>query len=306
MDKKILIVDDLHPILLDLLKSYFVLDYRPTIGLEEAASIIMDYNGLIIRSKFNVSHEFLEKAQNLEFIARAGAGIDNIDEKAIIKTRVKILNAPEANRDAVAEHALGLLLSLLNNINTSNTQVKDGKWIREGNRGYELNNKTVGIIGYGNTGSSFAKLLRDFNVKILAHDKYKTKFGNGYVNESSLQELLKESDIISLHIPLTEETKYYADNNFFSSLDKPIWFLNTSRGKIVNISALLKAMKAKKILGAALDVLEQEPPRDADWFNDLVNNDKVLLTPHIAGWTYESYKKISIVLANKIKELYGL
>ncbi|MGE9616158.1 MAG: NAD(P)-dependent oxidoreductase [Solitalea-like symbiont of Acarus siro] len=306
MDKKILIVDDLHPILLDLLKSYFVLDYRPTIGLEEAASIIMDYNGLIIRSKFNVSHEFLEKAQNLEFIARAGAGIDNIDEKAIIKTRVKILNASEANRDAVAEHALGLLLSLLNNINTSNTQVKDGKWIREGNRGYELNNKTVGIIGYGNTGSSFAKLLRDFNVKILAHDKYKTKFGNGYVNESSLQELLKESDIISLHIPLTEETKYYADNNFFSSLDKPIWFLNTSRGKIVNISALLKAMKAKKILGAALDVLEQEPPRDADWFNDLVNNDKVLLTPHIAGWTYESYKKISIVLANKIKELYGL
>jgi D-3-phosphoglycerate dehydrogenase len=250
----------------------------------------------------------LDAAPNLKFIARSGAGMENIDLDYCAKRNIQLFNAPEGNRNAVGEHALGMLLALMNNLVTADAEVRSGKWDREGNRGIELDGKTVGIIGYGNNGEAFAKKLRGFDVQILAYDKYKSNFGNKFVQESTLEELYANADVISFHIPQNEETLFWANDLFFESIQKPFFLLNLSRGKIVETKALLKAIENGKVLGAGLDVLEFEKASFENFFDgnmpeafqQLLASKKVILSPHVGGWTNESYFKLSAVLADKI------
>ncbi|WP_345953603.1 2-hydroxyacid dehydrogenase [Mucilaginibacter sp. PAMB04168] len=305
--KNILIVDDLHPIFIEQTEALgYTCDYRPTIKLEEALAILPDYEGLVIRSKFQVDKAVLDAATNLKFIARAGAGMDNIDENYAGQKGVILVNAPEGNRDAVGEHAVGMLLSLMNNLNRGNAEVLAGLWQREANRGYELKGRTVGIIGYGHMGQSFARKLKGFDVEVIAYDKYKTGFSDGYAREVSMEEIVKHSDVLSLHVPLTPETKGLVNDEYLFHFRKPIFLLNTSRGKVVEVQAVLNAIKQGKILGAGLDVLEVEKfPAlgEQAWFEELRQSDRVLLSPHVAGWTFDSYRKISEAMAAKIKNL---
>ncbi|RZL15182.1 MAG: phosphoglycerate dehydrogenase [Pedobacter sp.] len=308
MIKKILIVDDLHPVFKERAKLLgFKVDDRPLISREETMEVIKDYTGIAVRTKFRIDKTLFDAATNLEFVARAGAGLDNIDE-AIAKERgIKLLNAPEGNMDAVGEHATGLLLSLMNNFRNADQQIRNGKWDREGNRGYELKGKTVGIIGYGFMGKSFAKKLKGFEVNVIAYDKYKTGFSDDFAKEVSMEEIVRQSDVLSLHIPLTSETRQMVNEEYLFHFRKPIFFINTARGEIVNTTALLAALNQGKILGAGLDVLEAEkfPLLGLqDWYADIVATEKVILTPHVGGWTFDSYRKISEVLAEKLGQLY--
>lgn len=308
MIKKILIVDDLHPVFKERAKLLgFEVDDRPLISREETMEVIKDYTGIAVRTKFRIDKALFDAATNLEFVARAGAGLDNIDE-AIAKERgIKLLNAPEGNMDAVGEHATGLLLSLMNNFRNADQQIRNGKWDREGNRGYELKGKTVGIIGYGFMGKSFAKKLKGFEVNVIAYDKYKTGFSDDFAKEVSMEEIVRQSDVLSLHIPLTSETRQMVNAEYLFHFRKPIFFINTARGEIVNTTAVLAALNQGKILGAGLDVLEAEkfPLLGLqDWYADIVATEKVILTPHVGGWTFDSYRKISEVLAEKLGQLY--
>ena len=274
--------------------------------LDEAYAIINNYDGLVIRSKFQVDRRFIDQATHLRFICRAGAGMDNIDENYALEKGVKLINAPEGNMDAVGEHAIGLLLSLMNNMNTADAEIRAGSWRREENRGYELKGRTVGIIGYGHMGSSFAKKLSGFGVNVIAYDKYKTGFSDQYAREVSMEEIVKHSDVLSLHIPLTKETDGMVTDEYFYHFKKPIFFINTARGKVVKTSAVLNAIKQGKIIAAGLDVLEVEKfPSLAEqaWFDELRQNGQVILSPHVGGWTFESYRKISEVMARKLGEL---
>jgi D-3-phosphoglycerate dehydrogenase len=304
---KILIVDDLHPAFkneaLDL--GYEVDDF-PLIKKEEVLQILKNYQGIAIRTKFRVDEEVMNAGPNLKFVARAGAGMDNIDVAFADKKNIQLINAPEGNADAVGEHCIGLLLSLMNNFRKADAEIRNGIWERDGNRGYELKGKTIGIIGYGNNGNAFAKKLKGFEVKVLAYDKYKTGFSDDFVSEASMEEIVKYSDVLSLHIPLTKETKQMVNEDYFSYFNKPIFFINAARGEIVNINAVLKAIKTGKILGAGLDVLEKEKfpaLADAEFYTDLIKEEKLILTPHIGGWTFDSYRKISEVLIAKLKNL---
>ncbi|MFC5285173.1 NAD(P)-dependent oxidoreductase [Pedobacter alpinus] len=305
--KKILIVDDLHPAFKIAAEEMgFFVDDCPLIKKEEVLAILKDYVGLAIRTKFRVDKEVIDVAPQLKFVARAGAGMDNIEVAYADEKNIQLINAPEGNRDAVGEHCVGMLLSLMNNFRKADAEIRNGVWEREGNRGYELMGKTVGIIGYGNNGSSFAKKLKGFDVKVLAYDKYKTGFSDEYATEASMEEIVKFSDIVSFHIPLTRETKQMVNDEYLLHFRKPIFFINAARGEIVSTKAVLKAIEAGKILGAGLDVLEKEKfpvLADTDFYNELVSNPKVLLTPHVAGWTFDSYRKISEVLAEKLKNL---
>lgn len=308
MIKKILIVDDLHPVFKERAKLLgFEVDDRPLISREETMEVIKDYTGIAVRTKFRIDKTLFDAATNLEFVARAGAGLDNIDE-AIAKERgIKLLNAPEGNMDAVGEHATGLLLSLMNNFRNADQQIRNGKWDREGNRGYELKGKTVGIIGYGFMGKSFAKKLKGFEVNVIAYDKYKTGFSDDFAKEVSMEEVVRQSDVLSLHIPLTSETRQMVNAEYLFHFRKPIFFINTARGEIVDTTAVLTALNQGKILGAGLDVLEAEkfPLLGLqDWYADIVATEKVILTPHVGGWTFDSYRKISEVLAEKLGQLY--
>lgn len=307
MSKNILIVDDLHPIFIEQIEALgYTCNYQPLIKLNEVLAIIADYEGLMVRSKFQVDRAFLNAAVNLKFIARAGAGMDNIDEAYAAEKGIVLVNAPEGNRDAVGEHAIGMLLSLMNNLNRGDAEVRVGLWQREANRGYELKGRTVGIIGYGNMGQSFARKLKGFEVEVIAYDKYKTGFSDAYAREVSMEEIVKHSEVLSLHVPLTPETKGLVNDEYLFHFRKPIFLLNTSRGKVVQTQAVLNAIKQGKILGAGLDVLEVEKfPAlgEQPWFEELRQSDKVLLSPHVAGWTFESYRKISEVMAQKIKNL---
>jgi len=304
LKNNILIVDDLHPAFMEQATALgYECDYRPDMTLDGAYSILDNYAGLAIRSKFQVDTEVIDKATNLRFICRAGAGMDNIDENYARSKNIALINAPEGNRDAVGEHAMGLLLSLMNNINTADAEIREGSWRREANRGYELKGKTVGIIGYGFMGSSFAKKLSGFEVNVIAYDKYKTGFSDAYAREVSMEEIVKHSDVLSLHIPLTKETEGMVTDEYLFHFKKPIFFINSARGKVVQTSAVLNAIKQGKIIGAGLDVLEVEKfPTLAQqpWFNELRQSGKVILSPHVAGWTFESYRKISEVLAQKL------
>jgi len=309
LKNNILIVDDVHAIFMEMAEAKgYTCDYRPLIKVDEAMQIIGDYVGLVIRSKFRVDKAVLDAATNLQFIARAGAGMDNIDEAYALEKDITLINAPEGNSDAVGEHAIGLLLSLMNNLNRGDAEIRNGEWKREANRGYELKGKTVGIIGYGHMGSSFARKLSGFQVNVIAYDKYKTGFSDKYAREVSMEEIVKHSDVLSLHIPLTTETNGLVDDEYLFHFKKQIFFLNTSRGKTAKVSAVLNAIREGKILGAGLDVLEVEKfPSLAEqvWFNELKQSGKVLLSPHVAGWTFDSYRKISEVMAEKLVDLKG-
>jgi D-3-phosphoglycerate dehydrogenase len=309
---KVVFLDTVHPILAERLTlAGYHCQEASHLSKEQCLESIKDAHGIVIRSRFTMNEEFLQFAPNIHFIARSGAGMENIDESYCKKRNIQLFNAPEGNRNAVGEHALGMLLSLMNKLHTADREVRGGKWDREGNRGVELDGKTVGIIGYGNNGSAFAKKLRGFDVKLMAYDKYKKGFGDHFVMECTLNALLKNADVISLHIPQNKETLWMINDAFFQKVQKPIYFLNLSRGKIVETSALVRALKSGKVLGAGLDVLEyekssfesfyeQELPED---FKYLLTSDQVLLTPHVGGWTKESYFKLSDVLADKILEI---
>lgn len=307
MKGKILIVDDLHPVFKErAIELGYEVDDRPLITREETIAVIADYAGIAVRTKFKIDQELMNAAPKLQFIARAGAGLDNIDEACAKQKNIKLLNAPEGNMDAVGEHAVGLLLSLMNNFRNADMEIRNGIWDREGNRGYELKGKTVGIIGYGFMGRSFAKKLSGFEVNVIAYDKYKTGFSDAYATEVSMEEMVKQCDVLSLHIPLTKETRQMVDEEYLLHFRKPVFFINTARGEIVSTRAVLSAIQQKKIIGAGLDVLEVEkfPALGAqDWFNELKVSGKVILTPHVGGWTFESYRKISEVLAEKLQAL---
>jgi D-3-phosphoglycerate dehydrogenase len=302
--KNILIVDDIHLIFIEQAEALgYTCDYRPDIKPNEVMAIIAGYEGLLIRSKFQVDKTVMDTATSLRFICRAGAGMDNIDEAYAATKGITLLNAPEGNSDAVGEHAVGMLLSLMNNFNRADAEIRNGQWLREANRGFELKGKTVGIIGYGHMGQSFARKLSGFEVNTIAYDKYRTGFSDRYAREVSMEEIVKHADVLSLHIPLTKETSEMVDDEYLFHFKKPIFLLNTARGKVVKTQAVLNAIKQGKLLGAGLDVLEIEKfPALAEqaWFNDLKQSGKVLLTPHVAGWTFDSYRKLSEVLAHKL------
>lgn len=307
MNKKILIVDNLHPAFKEQAKLLgYDVDDRPLISREDTLEIIKEYTGIAVRTKFRIDQEIFDAAKNLEFVARAGAGLDNIDEAIAKQKNIQLLNAPEGNMDAVGEHAVGLLLSLMNNFRNADQQIRNGKWDRDGNRGYELKGKTVGIVGYGFMGKSFAKKLKGFEVNVIAYDKYKTGFTDEFAREVSMEEIVRQSDVLSLHIPLTKETRQMVNEEYLFHFRKPIFFINTARGEVVNTTAVLSALKQGKIIGAGLDVLEAEkfPLLGLqDWYADIVASENVILTPHVAGWTFDSYRKISEVLAEKLAAL---
>ena len=312
---KVLFIDSNHHFLHEeLIRKGFNCDLFWDKPKDELINLIPDYDCLVIRSKFKITAELIDKAKKLKCIARAGAGMENIDVDYAQQKGIFCVHAPEGNRDAVGEHAVAMLLNLFNNINKADREVRSGKWNRELNRGIELKGKTVGIIGYGNMGSSFAECLKGFSCKILAYDKYKSGFGNQYVTEATLDELKEKADVISIHTPLTDETHFMLNNDFFNALKKPAYIINTARGKCLNTVHLVEQIKSGKILGACLDVLEYESvsfekinsatfPEPLKW---LINSDKVVLTPHIAGWTHESNFKIAEVLVKKICSVFKM
>ncbi|QPH38472.1 2-hydroxyacid dehydrogenase [Pedobacter endophyticus] len=303
--KKILIVDDLHPVFKEEATAMgYQVDDEPQITREETLARIKDYVGIAVRTKFRIDKALFDAAVNLKFVARAGAGLDNIDDNIAFERNIELINAPEGNCDAVGEHATGLLLSLMNNFRKADIEIRNGVWDREGNRGYELKGKKVGIIGYGFMGQSFAKKLAGFEVDVMAYDKYKTGFSDAFAREVSMEEIVKFSDVLSLHIPLTAETRQMVNDEYFFHFKKPIFFINTARGEIVGTPAVLNAIKSGKVLGAGLDVLQTEKfPAlgEQTWYQELAANPKVILTPHVGGWTFDSYRKISEVLAEKLK-----
>jgi D-3-phosphoglycerate dehydrogenase len=307
LKNNILIVDDIHPVFIEQAEeSGYICNYQPLIKPDAVYEILGEYTGLVIRSKFRVDKKVIDGAANLRFICRAGAGMDNIDEDYARSKNITLINAPEGNMDAVGEHAVGLLLSLMNKINTADAEIRNDIWKREANRGHELKGKTVGIIGYGFMGKSFAKKLSGFGVLVIAYDKYKTGFSDQYAREVSMEEIVRTSNVLSLHVPLTKETNGLVNDEYLFHFKKPIFLLNTSRGKVVKTQAVLNAIKQNKILGAGLDVLEVEKfPALAEqsWFDELRQSGKVILTPHVAGWTFDSYRKISEVMALKLKDL---
>jgi len=315
--KKIAFIDTVHEVLqTGLEKAGWICDDLTRTDKSEIELIIQNYQGIVVRSRFAMDEDFLSKAKSLEFIARSGAGMENIDIFYCEKRGIILFNAPEGNRNAVAEHALGMLLSLFNNLNRCNAEVRQGIWQREENKGVELDGKTVGIIGYGNNGSAFAKKLKGFDVKILVYDKYKTGFGGGQIIESNWETIKKEADVLSLHIPQNDETINLINDELISDFQKPFYLVNLSRGKIVNTKSLVNGIENKKISGACLDVLEYEKSSFENMFDDMknlpeafkyiLNSDKVILSPHVGGWTQESYFKLSKVLLDKIAKHYKL
>jgi len=300
----ILIVDDIHEILLQKLdKAGISYSYQPDFTREQAEEQILNFDGLIIRSKFQVDKEFIDINPNLKMIGRAGAGMDNIDEAYAASKGIFLIPANEGNRDAVGEHMIGMLLSLMNNLNRGDREVRAGQWNREENRGYELKGRTVALIGYGHNGQAMAKKLSGFDVNVIACDKYKTGFSDQYATEVSMEEVVRRADVLSFHIPLTRETKGLVDDEYLFHFRKPIFFLMGARGGIVNVPAVIKKLDEGKIIAAAFDVLpvEKFPALgEQSWYQNLIERDNVLLSPHVAGWTFESYYKLSDVLADKI------
>jgi D-3-phosphoglycerate dehydrogenase len=284
-------------------------DYLPKITRAEILEMVDQYQGLIIRSKTPMDQELLSKATQLKFIGRAGAGLDQIDLEYLENRNIKLFHAAKGNRDAVAEHALGMLLALFNQFKKADSEIRNGIWDREGNRGIELKGKTVGILGYGNMGKAFAKRLKGFGVKVLAYDKYKTGFGNKFVKEASWDELKSEADILSVHVPLTSETRDFLTLDELKSFKNPFWLINTARGEVISFLTLNTALDQEILKGAVLDVLENEKfekfsPSQKIAFENLVARDTVLFSPHVAGWTFESYEKINQVLVKQISKSF--
>jgi D-3-phosphoglycerate dehydrogenase / 2-oxoglutarate reductase len=313
MDIKILHIDSNHPLLLQQLQEAGFINYEDyTSTKQEIESKIHNYQGIVIRSRFKIDKQFIDKATNLQFIARVGAGLESIDCDYALEKDINLIAAPEGNCNAVAEHTLGMILSLFNKLNQADSEIRAGQWNRESNRGHELDGKTVGIIGYGNMGKSFAKKLRGFDVQVLCYD-IQENVGDANAKQVSLQELQQKTDVLSLHIPWTPETDRMVDAPFINAFAKPFWIINTSRGKNILTQDLVEAMKTGKILGAGLDVLEYEKlsfetlfeeKNTPEAFQYLLDGKKVILTPHIAGWTHESHERLAQVIADKIKALY--
>jgi D-3-phosphoglycerate dehydrogenase len=306
---KVLIIDEMHLSIIPLLeKEGFGVDYLPEIKREEIIKIVHEYEGLIIRSKTPMDKPLLEKAVKLKFIGRAGAGLDKIDLEYLKERGIHLFHAAEGNKDAVGEQAIGMLLSLFNHIGKADQEVKKGIWLREENRGEELQGKTVGIIGYGNMGSAMSKKLTGFDVRILAYDKYKSGFGNEFVEETDFRSILEESDIVSMHVPLTSETRNFLTLEVLKQFVKPIYLINTARGEIISFETLNQALDLGILKGAVLDVLENEKfntysPEQKAEFEKLAARENVIFSPHIAGWTHQSYVKINEVLVEKIMKM---
>lgn len=309
---KILHLDTNHPLLWEQLeKAGFQNEADYTSTKEEVESKIENYHGIVIRSRFKIDKTFIDKAKNLQFIARVGAGLESIDCEYAESKNIKLIAAPEGNASAVGEHALGMILSLFNKLNSADKEVKSGQWNRESNRGTELDGKTIGIIGYGNMGKSFAKKLRGFEIDVLCYDILPNK-GDENAKQVSLQEIQQKADVLSLHIPWTPETDKMVNTTFINQFSKPFWFINTARGKSVVTTDLVSALQSGKILGAGLDVLEYEKlsfetlfeGKKPEAFEYLLNANNVLLSPHIAGWTFESKEKLAQVIVDKILKVY--
>ncbi len=310
---KILHIDSNHNLLWEQLEQAGFQNEADFVSPKEAIeSKIQNYHGIVIRSRFKIDKTFLDKASNLKFIARVGAGLESIDCEYANSKNIHLIAAPEGNRNAVGEHAIGILLSLMNKLNRADRLVREGKWMREGNRGFELEGKTVGIIGYGNMGKSFAKKLKGFDVEVLCYDIQDNVFDEN-AKQVSLKELQANVDVLSLHIPWTPGTDKLVNSEFINGFAKPFWFINTSRGKNVVTDDLVAALQSGKILGAGLDVLEYEKLSFETLFIDtekpiafdyLLHAENVLLTPHIAGWTFESHEKLAQVIVDKIMKLY--
>ena len=306
MSNQVIIIAPVHPFLLETLQGKgFELLYEPEITYEALFDIIENAIGLIVTTRLKIDAAILTKANQLKWIGRIGSGMELIDTEFAAAKNIKCVSSPEGNRTTVGEHSLGLLLSLMNRIHSSSIQVQAGKWIRDANRADELTGKTVGIIGFGNTGTAFAKVLAGFEVQILAHDIYKTGFETAHIKAASLEMIQAEADVISLHLPLTQLTKHYANEAFFNGLIKRPYFISTCRGSVTNTAALLKALQNELIRGAGLDVLENEPlinlsgPERA-LLADLQAFPNFLLTPHIAGYSKEAYYKMAIVVLEKL------
>ncbi len=305
--RKVLIVDEVHPSMEEGLSNLgFVVETRTDLSLAEFSSILPSYEGLVVRSKFKITSEIL-KDTSLAFIARAGAGLDLLDVDACLSRGIAVFSANEGNSDAVAEHVIGQLLSLAHKLHTSDTEVRHGLWEREGNRGFELKGKTIGIIGYGNMGKAVASRLSSFGMKILAFDKYVPSADF----PATMQQIYEQADILSLHVPLTSETRGLVSVEFLAAFKKPIVLINSSRGPIAPLEPLLLGLRTGKIKGLALDVLPNEKlstwsPVEKELFNEIATYPATIFSPHVAGWTTESYYKINEVLLDKIKAHFSL
>lgn len=307
--RQCLIIDPMHPSIFEMLEaiSWKGVDVSAK-SIDDIRPIINQYEGLFVRTRTRVDAKLLGKNPSLKFVARAGAGLDNIDLPFLEQFNIKVVHASEGNRDAVGEYTIGALLSLLRNIPRANTEVHNEVWLREENRGEELMGKTVGIIGFGNMGQAFAKRLAGFSCRVLAYDRYKENYADGFVQEVSLDALMAETDILSLHIPLTEETRGMLDQDFLNRFRKRIILVNTARGEIVSLTTLAQAVQSGKLRGAVLDVLENEKltlltAEQREAFHFLKGQSTVLFTPHIAGWTFESHSKINQILVQKLQAL---
>jgi D-3-phosphoglycerate dehydrogenase / 2-oxoglutarate reductase len=311
---KVLFIDSTHPLLPEKLSAAGMdCNYRPEISRKLVEKTIHLYDGIIIRSKFPLNRELLSRAIKLKFIGRVGSGLENIDVDYATSNNIACFNSPEGHRDATGEHAAGMLLALVNNICKANCEVKAGQWFREVNRGMEILGKTIGIIGYGNTGKTFARCLSGFGCRLLAYDKYKFDYSDQYVTESDMNELFDECDILSINVPLTSETKYLVNHEFLNRFKKDIFIVNVSRGAVINTADLVACLKTGKVKGAALDVLEYEKTNFEELHRKnlpedylfLLEHQRVILTPHIAGWTHESNSRLAEIIADKIIHTFG-
>lgn len=304
--KKVIITGLAHPVLANTLKAAgWEVEYAPAITYDELLSVIQDIQGLVVTTRIRVDRPLLDQAPSLEWVGRLGSGMELIDVPYAESRGIRCLSSPEGNRNAVGEHTLAMLLGLMNRLMVAQAEVKQGIWRREENRGYELQGRTVGIIGYGHTGSQFARLLEPFGVTVLAYDKFKSGFAAGYIREAGLEQIARYAEVISFHVPLNDSSRHMANDAFFATLTQKPWVLNTSRGEVVELPALIRALETGQVAGAGLDVLENEKPdtytpEEKALFDRLLAFPQVMVTPHIAGYTYEAAYKMAAVLLQKL------